>query len=441
MNVMRVTWPTLTSVLISGCVIGSEPITVGSETDPPGKDDTRGPQPTTPLAVSVAGGRFRALTPTEIGGSALMVRHLDGKTDLSMAVVGVTPGTMYTAHLHAAPCEYQGGGHYKIDPLIVDPVETNELWLTGLSSDKGAVIAEASFSHLTRGEALSVVVHDPMTAAKLACADLREDDGPTLEFSGAIVPFADATPADMTLAGTIAVTRTMSATSIKLDVTGLDPAALGYGTHIHAEPCDVATGGGHYKIDPTVIDPLEANEIWPLLTPTAPGAASSVTDVAHAIRSDAQSFVIHRTINEVNKPKVACANLERITPRVLLETSGTAIALSDAAATINGAAVMKRRLTGVTDLAVVVSGLEPEKKYMAHVHNQPCAFGEGGGHYKFDNTITEAVAENEIWFDLTADADGAAHDSIWVAKLTSAAAQSLVVHGDEGVRLACFELK
>ncbi len=450
---MRVVWHALMGFVVLGSVPGCSgggsdedvdrggtPNEDGDRED--GKGDSSEPQPTTAMLQSVAGGKFKAIAPySGLGGSALMVRHLDGETDLSLAIVGVTASTMFTAHLHAAPCEYNGGGHYKIDPLIADALESNELWLTGQSSDTGSLIAEASFPHLTRGEALSIVVHDPMGGAKMACADLREDDSSILEFSGTVAPFAAATEADMTLAGTITARRSATATGFTLELSGLDPEALGYATHVHAEPCEVATGAGHYKLNPTVLDTVEANEIWLPLTPTTPGSATSKLNVKHAIRSDAQSVVVHRAITEVNKPKVACANLERKTARVPLETSGTAINLPAAGGALTGAVVMTRKLSGVTDVAVVVSGLEPGMTYDAHVHNQPCAFGDGGGHYKIDNTVSEALEDNEIWFELAADSKGAAHDSKWLAAIASAAAQSVVVHAEGGARLACFDLK
>jgi hypothetical protein len=59
---------------------------------------------------------------------------------------------------------------------------------------------------------------------------------------------------------------------------------------------------------------------------------------------------------------------------------------------------------------------------------------------QFDRAVGEALARNEMWFEMTADADGAAHDSMWVDKIAAADAQSLVVHR-EAVRIACFDLQ
>jgi hypothetical protein len=271
---------------------------------------------------------------------------------LSFAATGLTPSTLYTAHLHAAPCRFQGGGHYKIDPLVADVAEANELWVRGTSSAAGALLAEGSFAHVTRGEALSIVVHDPMGGAKVACADLVEDEVATLELSGTLAPFAAAATADMMVRGSIKITRTAIGTSFTLDLAGLDPAAVGYGTHIHAEPCAVATGGGHYKLDPTVVDAIETNELWLSVTNYAAGIALSNLDSTHVTRADAQSIVLHRTITDVNKPKIACADLTRRTAGLPLESSGGATELPAAAGmSIGGTALMRRKLTGVTGRA------------------------------------------------------------------------------------------
>ena len=96
------------------------------------------------------------------------------------------------------------------------------------------------------------------------------------------------------------------------------------------------------------------------------------------------------------------------------ETTGTAQPLAGAnGASIGGSAIMTRKLTGVTEVAVVMTGLTPDTKYQAHVHNQACAVDNGGSHYKFDRSIAEALNTNEMWFELTADSKGAAHDSMW----------------------------
>ena len=414
------------------------------ETEPPPKPQPQ-PQPTTPLLDSIAHGTIRPIGPfTNLAGRALLVRKLDGSTLVSIALTGAAPNTMYTTHVHAAPCQYGGGGHYKIDPAIVEVIETNELWVKGRSSPTGALAADATFTHLARGNALSAVVHDPTAGAKMACADLIADDVATQDFHGTIAPFAAATQTDLNIAGTISAKRTATSTMFSLSLTGLDVKALAYGSHIHAEPCTVATGGGHYKLDTSVVETIEANEIWlPITSYATTGTATATLTVPHGTRTDAQSIVVHRTltITPPNAPKVACANLTRMTPKVALETTGSAIALPGAnGASLTGSAILTRKLTGVTEIAVVLSGLAPSTKYQAHVHNQPCSVDAGGVHYKFDRNIAETIPSNEMLFEMLSDANGAAHGAMWAAKTAAADAMSVVVHG-EMARIACFDLQ
>jgi hypothetical protein len=124
---------------------------------------------------TLTGGQFAALAPyQDIDGQAFMARQLDGSTELYIAVSGLKADLGYTAHLHVAACAANGGGHYKIDPNNPATVEANELWLRGRSSLAGTLFSQAAFAHRTRDDAKSIVVHDPINGAKMACADLAE---------------------------------------------------------------------------------------------------------------------------------------------------------------------------------------------------------------------------------------------------------------------------
>jgi len=131
-----------------------------------------------------------------------------------------------------------------------------------------SILSEVTLS-IEQGEALSIVIHDPAGASpapKMACADLLPDDGAAVEATGTVAPFAAAEAIDQNIAGSVTMMRDGSGTHVQLSLTGLDPAAV-YGAHIHALPCGATDaagpGGGHYKMDPTVVDPLETNELWP----------------------------------------------------------------------------------------------------------------------------------------------------------------------------------
>ena len=392
-NVGLVMWLVVALAAGVGCTVGVVGGPAGGSGGSP--DD---PPPTTPVVQSILAGSFAPLGGySGVGGRAQLVRYLDGTTSVDVQLLGLAPGTEFVAHVHAQPCQYQGGGHYMIDPTVADSSEANELWLHLTSDESGVALTQRSWDHLARGDALSIVVHDPAAAnAKMACADLLvgNDSGATL--SGPLAPFALAAAGDMTITGSATATRSQDATHIELDVSGLDPAAQ-YAAHVHALPCDVADGGGHYKLDPTVVDTLETNEIW--LSVTVGGGGQAVAEAnAPAVRADAQSVVVHR-IDGVDKPKVACANLVR-TVYPGLARSGQSVLLPDGMSRLPGltaSASMSRTLAGATVVTLNASGLTSGTSYPAHVHNRPCAIDGGGGHYKMDELETgEPDPSNEI---------------------------------------------
>jgi hypothetical protein len=277
---------------------------------------------------------------------------------------------------------------------------------------------------------------------KMACADLKSDEtAATIEYSGQLAAFATA-GADIGVTGTVSATRSDNSTSFNLTLAGLT-AATNYEAHLHNEPCDVVTGGGHYMIDPTVPPPaVQTNEVW-FAVPAASTTATIPVTVPFGARTDAQSIVLHRLEDNagvITKVKIACGPLTRTTALAPFETTATPLALPAAEGmSLSGTALMTRKFNGVTEVVVAMAGLAPNTSYAAHVHNQPCSVEAGGGHYKFDAASTEP--SNEMTFALDANAEGNASDSMWVAKLATAEAQSLIVHGAEGARLACFDLK
>jgi len=142
------------------------------------------------------------------------------------------------------------------------------------------------------------------------------------------------------------------------------------------------------------------------------------------------------------KPKIGCANLVRTTERAPRQMSGQAVPMPGVVETgLTGSAVMARKLTGVTTISVVASGLVPDAPYVAHLHDLPCEVAQGGGHYKRDPDAATTNVTNEVWFALVADADGAAYDSTWTDHVTSADAASLVLHAEGGARVGCFDLR
>lgn len=423
------------TTLVTACTVGVTTVEV--------QPDEEDPPPTEPVLHSILAGSFAPLAGyTGISGRAQVVRSLDDTTTVDVQVVGLAPSTTYVAHVHAQPCEYSGGGHYLIDPTVVEVVEENELWLQVATSPTGVGSTVEAYSHFARGDALSIVVHDSAAAnAKMACADLAVDDSTDVELTGSVAPFALAAAGDMTISGAAVATRSSSATHVELMLDGLDPGVL-YGTHVHALPCNVGDAGGHYKIDPTVVDALETNEIWLSVMNYPDGSMVSEIDLDHSIRADAQSIVLHRHEADETKPKVACANLTRSYPG--LDTSGGETLLADGISRLpdlTASASMERSLAGWTRVTLDVSGLDADTDYKAHVHNLPCSVESGGGHYMINPDEAADLETNEMWLTLSADGAGAASDSMWVSHIGRTDAQSVVIHDPaDKARLACVDL-
>jgi hypothetical protein len=435
-----------------GLSLGLSPLAVGCSAGELDGGDSLGTSPgrggghaADAVLDSILVGSFAPLIGyTGVSGRAQMIRSLDGTTSFDMQVAGLPASSQIMAHVHAAPCEYQGGGHYKIDPTVVETSEANELWFMLVSSAEGLATASRTFEHRTRGDALSIVVHDPATSSKMACADLELKGEWAARFGGPIAPFAAAEPVDEGIGGRVWGVRSAGGTAIVLAVSGLDPAAR-YASHVHALPCGVADAGGHYKIDPTVTDAVEGNELWLALGDHARGAAVAFLSSPHRIRTDAQSVVVHREVDAATRPKVACADLARVDRAPPVVTSGYATPLPAAierGLDIEGAASMVRTLAAVTRVDVAVEGLAADVTYPAHVHALPCAIAAGGGHYKIDPARTDPAEDNEIWLALAADGGGDAYDAAEVAHTARAEAQSIVIHDPaDGARLACIDLE
>ena len=408
----------------------------GPDTTEQGDADAGPTSNGTPVLHSIFAGDFSPLAPAVgIGGRAQLTRALDGKTSVSVQLTGLNPDTAYTSHVHTWPCEFAGGGHYKMDTAIAEVVEGNEVWPKFQTNADGVGEGSITVEHLTRGDALSVVVHDPAGGAKLACADLVTNDGGSFTLAGTFAPFAGAELIDQTIAGTAELVRTAGSTVTTLAPVGLDIAAT-YVSHVHALPCATADAGGHYMMDPSVEGVVPTNEIQPLIPVVGP------VTTAHGVRTDAQSVVIHRVVVDVAL-KVACADVERATWQGLERTGDAALlpaATEQGLDAMTATATMTRGLDGWTTTTLNVSGATANGDYKVHVHALPCDISDGGGHYKMDTTVTEAEAANEMWLNFSADATGAATPTHTVQHLARPEAQSLVIHGAEGARVACVDL-
>jgi hypothetical protein len=413
----------------------------GGTPDASGAPDAGGPIGVT---TSVAGGRLAALPGYQnIVGGALLVRSADGiRADL--AVEGLTASTEYIASVYRLPCAVdQAGDHYKHDPTIAEELEANEIWLRVTTDAAGKGVATTEQPGLfARMDAQAIVIHDPAAAgAKMACADLRFADGanPTIAFQSSFEVLAGAPAADANIAGTADVTVTATETRMTLAVTGLDAAAT-YIAHVHELPCAVNQAGGHYKIDPTIAEELEANEIWPSLTEPAEQV------FAHALRYDGQSIVIHRV--EPNTPAVACVDLVRQTAVPDFVTRGTAGRLGgvdNVYRNINSTATLTRKSDGSTELTLTGTGYpKGALGFVADIHASTCSqVPVGGPHYKIDPTIVEDLTSNQLRLTFNSLTDGTVNKSTIVAgHLARPDAISLVLHEPSvGTPLSCIDLQ
>ena len=124
-----------------------------------------------PLAALAQGGpdtkwrAFEVTTRAEIVNPAGPVR--------AWIPLPLAPDTDYSVHVHDLPCTGEAGGaHYLLDPAVTEVTEANEIWLTLASDAAGAASDSVWVDHLARGEARSLVIHDPADGGRLACVDL-----------------------------------------------------------------------------------------------------------------------------------------------------------------------------------------------------------------------------------------------------------------------------
>ncbi len=117
----------------------------------------------------------------DIHGSVKMTIGSAG-TVVRVNVAGLDPAKVYGSHLHNGTCASGGGGHYQ-DIEGGSVVPPNELWLStngaGLVPNPGGVAHGAgSATWMARvssasTNARSVIVHEPGSGARIACADLQ----------------------------------------------------------------------------------------------------------------------------------------------------------------------------------------------------------------------------------------------------------------------------
>jgi hypothetical protein len=107
---------------------------------------------------------------------------------------------------------------------------------------------------------------------------------------------------------------------------------------------------------------------------------------------------------------------------------------------ISGRVQMVRTASGQTLTSIQVWGLAAGTTYPTHVHNAPCAIGNGGGHYQdvVGGTVDNV---NEIWPGFTTNASGHGNGHAANDFTARPEAQSVVIHDTDGERIACADLE
>ena len=125
-------------------------------------------------------------------------------------------------------------------------------------------------------------------------------------------------------------------------------------------------------------------------------------------------------------------------------TGGDVRAFADGTATypdIAGTASMVRS-RGTTVTTLDVTRLRPDAPHMVHVHEQSCADGSGGPHFRFDTNLPFSE-QNEIWLPFTSDADGDSGEVVVTSdQRAGSKAVAIVIHDplDASRRIGCVDL-
>ena len=120
----------------------------------------------------------------DIAGSAKL-KVAAARSAAKVNISGLDPAKHYASHLHNQSCSTGGGGHYQnVEGGATTP--PNELWLSssdnalgtldpnrgGVAHGDGSAPWRARLTSATQSNARSIVVHEPGTGARIACADL-----------------------------------------------------------------------------------------------------------------------------------------------------------------------------------------------------------------------------------------------------------------------------
>ncbi|HMY38197.1 MAG TPA: hypothetical protein PK011_02630 [Marinagarivorans sp.] len=106
-----------------------------------------------------------------LAGRAILETSLEGNTTASITMAGLKPNTTYSNHVHNGLCADAGGNHYLHDIHGADNA-VNGMFPVFTTDATGYVHYQLSANKIVRPDARSIVIHEPGSGVKIACADL-----------------------------------------------------------------------------------------------------------------------------------------------------------------------------------------------------------------------------------------------------------------------------
>lgn len=169
------------------------------------------------------------------------------------------------------------------------------------------------------GTAAAGLVVVAATGVGVANAAASVPARPSFDYLGEFANVTEAPEGTPKISGIATMVVITHATTTSIDVNGLDPKAV-YIADVHSTACFLKSGSGPFLYDPSGPD-FPPNAIWlkPIkVTEKGHGTATTITG-RPTDSTRAKSVVIHllrkpgALANEADPPKLACADLPRVT--------------------------------------------------------------------------------------------------------------------------------
>lgn len=107
-----------------------------------------------------------------LSGRAILETSKEGVTMATIAMKGLKANATYSNHVHNDTCANAGGGHYLHEIGGADNA-INGIFPVFTTDSSGQVRYTLSVNKIVRPDARSIVIHEPGSGAKIACADLN----------------------------------------------------------------------------------------------------------------------------------------------------------------------------------------------------------------------------------------------------------------------------